>query len=487
MKKFMILATMASMVLGVSAKEVADSAVENFKRSSLYTIILKSDKQNKYFEEETKKAEANSDGLVSLAKSFVKKDGEENVNLFELPAQVFPNIPIPSQFNDHNLDVRVLDFDELKGNVTDAELAQYAPKKKSGGGFLGKMAKSAAGMETAGDDINAEFDNYAPAVLAKFFNTQNVPAGLIAKWFAYDENRPDNRWALDLIEDRGLYNFSKEDIMMAANDPALKAKISQTGYDMVNDTYVMAINLRFRSNQAIAQEAGNAAKAIGGMFGGAGALIGSAASAIGGVAAGEGYAVQAVTNLYKLKWNEDIENVFAEDIVGKNLSLQDLIDKGICELEFIGKESARSNVRQSITSKKPMSDLVRQATTKAIDKAIVELQNHHEQFRTAFPVVGGDGNGAIYARIGTKEGLNEKDEYEILEKQEDANGKTIYKSVGSVKAVKGKIMNNEEGAAEELDEKSSAADREAVERDYTEFKGKKGDYRGYYLRLKKKK
>lgn len=89
---------------------------------------------------------------------------------------------------------------------------------------------------------------------------------------------------------------------------------------------------------------------------------------------------------------------------------------------------------------------------------------------------------------GTKEGLNEKDEYEILEPNEDAKGHRTYKSVGTVKAVKGKIMNNAYGAEEDLtDPNISEADKEAINRRYSEFKGKKGDYSGYFLRLKKKK
>ena len=132
---------------------------------------------------------------------------------------------------------------------------------------------------------------------------------------------------------------------------------------------------------------------------------------------------------------------------------------------------------------------MQRATARAIDEAIIKLQNSHEEFRTVLPILGGDGNETIYSAIGTKEGLNEKDEYEILEKQEDKDGKTVYKSIGTVKAVKGTIWNNAYGAADEVaeNEKATDADRAALDYGYTQFKGKKGDYRGYYLRLKKKK
>ena len=201
-----------------------------------------------------------------------------------------------------------------------------------------------------------------------------------------------------------------------------------------------------------------------------------------------------MSHLYKLKWNEDLNQKFAVDMFEKNASIDDLIASGMCELEFVGKEKASANVRQSLFSDKPMRDLVKRATTRAIDAAIAKLQAKNEVFRTVMPIIGGDGNGTIYAAIGTKEGLNEKDEYEILEAQEDENGKISYKSVGSVKPVKGKIWNNVYGAEEEAAENAAKAeaknkdfDDSAVSLGHSEFKGKKGDFTGYYLRLKKKK
>ncbi len=257
---------------------------------------------------------------------------------------------------------------------------------------------------------------------------------------------------------------------------------------MISNTYVMAVNLRFRSYQAVVAEAAALAKGIGSQFGGIGSLAAQAASTAASAAAGDGYTVQAVSHLYRLKWNDDINQKFAVDIYGNNATIEDLVKAGICELEFVGTEKASSNIRQSLLSSSPISSLVKRATARAIDGAIIKLQNNHEEFRTVLPIIGGDGE-KLYAAIGTKEGLNEKDEYEILEAQEDANGKRTYKAVGTVKAVPGTIWNNAYGAEEEVASNPKAYDEEkaAVSYGYTQFKGKKGDFRGYYLRLKKKK
>lgn len=495
MKKTIILSAVALAACSINsaAKDVAtDSLVNNYMRSSLYTIILNSDAQNNYYEEETKNGEGASE-LMAIAKSVAKTDEKKNANdstsgsIFSLPAKLFPSIEIPNQFNDHNLEWRVLQFDSLQTFVTDADLEKYAPKKKSKGSGFAKFAKGAAGMNTTGNEINEQFDKYSPAVLNKFFNEKHVPELLIAKWYAYNPDG-EQKWSDAVVLERGKYNFTDAELERAANDLSLRAKIDQTAFDMIGNTYVLAVNLRFRSYQAIVAEAAKVADAVGSQFGTIGMLTSKAATAGASAASGDGYTVQAVSDLYRLKWNNDANQKFAVEIFEKNGSLQDLIDSGICELEYIGSEKASSNIRQSLFSDQPISSLVQRATARAIDEAIIKLQNNHEEFRTVLPIIGGDGT-VLYAAIGTKEGLNEKDEYEILEVNEDQNGKRTYKSVGTVKAVKDKIWNNAYGASDEVaaNAKATDAEKEAVNRSYSEFKGKKGDFTGYFLRLKKKK
>lgn len=494
LKKIILTAAILQVVAaGAWAKnEVADSVVQNFKRSSLYTILLASDTQNKYYEEETSKG-ADASELMSIAKSFAKTDQKKASNdsiegsIFALPAKVFTTIEIPTQFNDHNLQWRVINYDSIKGLVTEEDLTLYAPKKKSKGAAFGSFAKSMAGMSTKGDNINSEFDKYAPAVVNKFFNANHVPEEIIAKWYSYT---PDGEahWSDAFVLDRGQYNFTPDELAKAATDMSLRTKIDQTAFDLIGNTYVMAVNLRFRSYQAIVAEASAMAEAVGSQFGGLGSLASKVASAGASAATGDGYTVQAVSDLYRLVWNDDINQQFAVDVFEKNGSIEDLINLGICKLEFVGSEKSSSNIRQSLFSDKPISSLVTRATARAIDEAIIKLQNNHEEFRTVFPIIGGSGE-TVFAAIGTKEGLNEKDEYEILEAREDQNGAITYKPIGVVKAVKDKIWNNAYGAREEVEENTKAtdADRQALDYGYTEFKGKKGDYTGYYLRLKKKK
>ena len=475
-KKLLLLAGLIGFAGSVYAKTVAnDSLVNNYMRSSLYTLLLNSDELNKYFEEETKKGEGASE-LMSVVKTFANTDAKKAANedetgsIFALPAKVFPTIAIPNQFNDHNLQWRVINFDSIRNTVTDADIEKYKEfgKKKKKGAGLAKFAKGMAGMETAGDDLKGTYDKYAPAVINKFFESNNVAPLLIAKWYDYDPNSADH-WGIGTVIERGNYNFTDDELKKAAEDLSVQSKIDKTAFNMVKNTYILGVNLRFRSYQAIVAEAAALAEAAGSQFGSLGSLAAKAASAGASAAAGDGYTVQAVTDLYRLKWNDDLENKFSSEIFEKHATLDDLIKSGICELEYVGSEKSSSNIRQSLLSDKPISQLVKRATARAIDEAIIKLQNGHEEFRTVLPILGGDGD-AIYAAIGTKEGLNEKDEYEILEANEGKDGEIIYKAVGTVKPVKGKIWNNAYGAAEEVAENSKATeeDKAAVARKYSE-------------------
>ena len=284
---FIALATAVG-IPSVSAKSAAtDSLVNNFMRSSIYTILLNSKAQNDRYEKEAKEA-MNADAIMSLAKSIANTDAKKAANdssagtLFSLPAEIFPSIEIPAQFNDHNLEARVLDFDALRANVTDEEKNKYNPKTKNqkAGAFAKGIASGLLGGATGKSESSMvrvdEVDEYLPAVLHKYFAANNTAASLLAKWYNYDAANPASHWNMDLVTERGNYNFTKDDLARAATDQAMMNKVSQTAFDMINNTYVLAFNLRFRSYQAVVQEAAAMAKAAGSMFGGIGQLAATA-------------------------------------------------------------------------------------------------------------------------------------------------------------------------------------------------------------------
>lgn len=496
MKKTAIALVGLTAFASVASAEKAVSP-ENFLRSSIYTVLIQSDEQDRILEEEAQKEGSGTALIKSIANTEAKRAAnDDGVSTVKAPQLAFLNIAIPDQFNDHNLGIRTLHYETLLSKVTDEDraAAEAAQPKKKGGfgkalGSVGKGAAGAVGLDNPNWQFNSKFDKDAPAVLNRFFVENHVADSIVSKWFNYGNS--DNKWDMCLIQDRGTQGLSAEERSAAIARGMESNAIESKGRELLNNTYVVAINLRFRSNQAIVAEAEALAQAAGSQFGALGSLAATAAGAAAGAAAGDGFQVQSVAYLYHLVWNPEIETSFAENIFSKGASLDDLINSGLCKLEYVGKEKAGSSVRQSITNTTPQSVLTKRATERAIDASFAKLQEKYEMFRTAFPVAKSE-NGQIMARVGMKEGIEKGDEYELLEQQEDKNGNIVWKKIASVKPVEGQIWDNRAGAAEDRNEMSE--DEKNKETDftslgYTTFKGGKAnqDYTGYYLRLKKKK
>lgn len=488
-------AALIAAVIGVSAPAFANTDSEPvYMRSSLYTVLIKSDEQNARLQQQLDETKTNE--LIGTVKAIANTDAKKaandtlNIPKVQIPLAKFIEIPIPSQFNDHNLAARVIDYDAIKATVTPEEKEQYMEKKsnsKKFGGFAKGLAANTmakqAGTTNSAMLSTDDMEDYLPAVLAKSFIADKTAEGLVGKWFGYNGDS-EQKWDRDynLILERGLQNASAEDLAKAKNSGLASGTLAGKGFDLINNTYVLAVNLRFRSNQAVVAESQALAE---GMFGSVGKLAGAAASA----AAGEGFQVQALTYLYKLEWNDEIAANFAENIFDKNASLEDLVSAGLCKLTFVGKDKAGCNVRQSVLNTTPESELIRRATGRAIDNAITKLQTKHEVFRTIAPISKCDEDGTIYAGVGLKEGLTKGDKYDVLEAIEDPEtGRVTYKSVAVVEPDEKRIWDNRYGAAEELEEKAEDTDASAVNLGGSAFKGKKGkDYTGYFVRLKKKK
>ena len=105
---------------------VAMKAQEDLKfmRSSIYTILVNSEEQNTRLDKEA--MDVDPEGYAETLKAA----GISSLGV--LPKQVFPTIAIPEQFYDHNLPLRVLDFDEIITGITPEQAKEARPK---GGGF----------------------------------------------------------------------------------------------------------------------------------------------------------------------------------------------------------------------------------------------------------------------------------------------------------------------------------------------------------------
>lgn len=415
----LIVAGAAAAMMAVPATMRGDDP--KFMRSSIYTILVNSDEQNTRLDQEAQETDAEG-YAATLQESGLSSLGG-------IPKSVFPTLAIPEQFNDHNLEWRVLDFDQVTAGMTDDEAKAARPKGK-GGSATGKALLGAAvggltGANTSTMIRYEKVDDYIFAAVEKFLGEHKIADNMVAKWYNYNpEGTP--KFNPGLIMERGLENASAIDLAQANVNDDAKAMLSAQGFELINNTFVVAINLRFRNNKALAKE-------ISEMVGGAASAAGSNFGALGGLAT-------------------------------------------------LGAKKDKT---------KTLDQLASSATARAIDKALAKLQVENEVFRTVVPI-SSCSDGFIYAKIGSKEGLTPGDEYEILEQQQDPKTQKIsYKKVGSAKVEKGGVWFNTTGADELIanaEEKEAEEMKAAQDLNYSKLKcGKKNDFSGYYLRLAKKK
>ena len=196
-----------------------------------------------------------------------------------------------------------------------------------------------------------------------------------------------------------------------------------------------------------------------------GELIGSIANEI------AGYKVNIISYLYRLDWNEELLDQFLTEY-WIDASNPDPAKKAAFEasdlfsLSYVGYTmTSAENVSSKTFSQKPLQEQFLKVCTRALDKAIVELQREYDEFKIKVPIYAMNEDGTVSVKIGLKEGVTENSTYEVLMK-DMSSGVAEYVRVGMLKPVAGKIWDNRFGALEEaqmLEADRKAAEEEAAE------------------------
>ena len=393
---------------------------------------------------------------------------ESNFENSEVIGQSFRNMPVPEKYNDHNIPVRVFNtkdvpvgpedikaLEDAKAEAVGGAAAAGGKKKKGGfGKMMGGLVKGVASAATGGlVGGGADREVYA-AGANKLIIENKIGKQLVDKWFL-DAN---GNFSMNLISERGLYNYSAEDIAAAKESELGVSVLAQdSGTELLNSTFVIFNHFNYLPKDSVVAEMTKAASAIGALAGydisGAAALAGTAAT----MALGDGYFVKITSYLFKLRWSSEFQEIFWEKYWDKH-DVYAASDEFTCQ--YIGSEKAFANVKSSIFKNKPQEELIHMATVNAVDAVLAKLEKKYDVFKTKTPLIMKEGeNGEIIysAQIGMKEGLEAGDKYEVLEAvfNQETN-KTEYKRVGTLK-VSNQIWDNRFGADEELEAKGEAA------------------------------
>ncbi|MBR6054930.1 MAG: hypothetical protein IKP46_06285 [Bacteroidales bacterium] len=331
-------------------------------------------------------------------------------------------MPIPDKFNDHNIQPRVI--------------ISNAAKMKKGG-------------------KNKEAGNMAD--IDEFIATNKIPRDMIAKWF--DRNPETGAFDMNLVQDRGFYDASAADISAAEASTRNFAILGDAGEELIGKTFMIVNDITFVDKGEQSAKAAGAFHALGSIFG-SDALkdVGTLVNEI------DGFTVNITTYLYRLVWNDEVMGTFYKMYWISDGYLDDakkaaFENSDVFSLDYIGATTTSG----SITTSKSFSKLTKdqqmlKAVTRAVDKAIVELQRAYDEFKVNVPIgaISADGK-TVEVPIGLKEGVNEKSRYDVLMPSKDPDtGKVKYKKVAELKPVKGKIWDNRFGALEEAEMRAAA-------------------------------
>ena len=439
MRKILFLTAAISLCVHIAIAQQS-SDINQYRRSSLYTIII------------------DDDGLMDKSKASVIK-------------KTFTETPLPEKFNDHNLAIRIVNPKDFP--VTSSEIAAVKDTKPEGEDGISKEEKDKALM--------------LPATLMKFFNEKHIAQDLIAKWYNRSgsfNSSTSSFFDMELIKQRGLYDASEFDKQMADKSTRGIAMLADAGEDLINNTFVVAIHFNYINKEevgkAVASTTAKASNALSGTkLGGIARVANKAVKTTADVAA-KGYTVKATAFLFQLDWTDEVNATFYQDYYNAE-DLSEFYESGKFRLKYVGSVSDWSDVQSTAFSKKPEEELVRRAAIRSIDQSIAKLQKKYEPFRIKTPLFTTDPETA---HIGMKEGVEEGDRFEVLEKNMDPeSGKVTYKRVGTIKAEKGKVWDNRYAADEEQAEDAAQGEGSVQTINATTFSGgNKNMYPGLLIR-----
>lgn len=269
---------------------------------------------------------------------------------------------------------------------------------------------------------------------------------LVAKWFNRDKNGTFNT---NNIYEKGYYNVSAVDIQNAL----LSIRSSQdevilnVGEELIGNTYILINDIRYGDKRANREKkmstvigVGTALSAIPliGYFAGLGTI------ALGGHLANDysGFNVTVTSYLYRLDWTDNISLGFmgayytdSPDAAKKAAFNK---EKDLFTLTYIGNQTVHSS-NSNFKGVNDRESQIKLVCTRAIDKAIAQLQKEHPEFRVRAPLLS---TSPIRAHIGIREDITPDSRFEVLEISETAQGVPSYKRVAVIKPKKNRIWDN---------------------------------------------
>ena len=357
---------------------------------------------------------------MHLVDDFSFDNGDKVLNSYN-------KFQFPQNYNDHRIDLNKIKLSEYE--LTDEEKAASGKKKSLFGDASADAAKGAVEGRTGG--LVKVQDNSMVKLQLNKYNTSNKMAHeIIKKWFNIEE---DGSYNMATVTLRALQTKTME--MAAIAGASGTGGIDQMN-SLINNTFVVYTRLNYVSNaiaaEAIRQVAYQQVTKLPAMLQAKAYKVADKIYE----KTSEGFSVWTTAWLYRLKWDQDVFNLFLTTIdqEKKKIDLEKFAAANF-ELEFISQEKATSLVTFSLKKEdkgRTEQDVFDLSTIRNMDKVLVKLQKKNDIFKPIFPL---RDNFSLAA--GKKEGIEGGETFEVLETK---NGK--YKRIGTMKVDKKRVWDN---------------------------------------------
>ena len=260
---------------------------------------------------------------------------------------------------------------------------------------------------------------------------------LVAKWFNQDKAGTFNP---NQILEKGYYNVNASDIQTAIySHKTQEGVIYDAGEDLIGNTYVLVNDIQYGDKRRNKEKRMSGAIALSAI-----PFVGMVAMPVAGILTNDysGFNVTVTSYLYRLNWTKEISDGFynayytATPDANKKEAFKN--QKSLFTVSYIGSQTVHSQ-NSNFKGVNDRESQIRLVCTRAIDKAIAQLQKERPEFRVRTPLLS---TSPITAHIGIREDVTDDSRFEVLEVGETSDGRTTYKRVAVIKPKKGKIWDN---------------------------------------------
>ena len=355
---------------------------------------------------------------------------------------------IPETYDDHNLSVRVINWD---GEKYDLVLQKFGKPK---GLNLDSLAQT---MEIVPDPkLPIEKMSVLRVNTDMFLSNNHIASRLVDQWF--NRNPYTGVCNMDRVNAAVGLSTQAADIDMSNRLSGGIGRVQdQVQKDLLGRTFVLV-------NEIHVIDHSNRGKTWGLITGLAMTALAVATSSDGKISQStqddiaatanlisswKKCALKVRTQLYQLVWDdpeiEFFDNCYSDSTdYAKARFFEENRNK--FRLNYLGMAESKGGKTSFGDQEVSAVTLIKAATFRAIEDNIVDLQREFPQFRVVSPIEKVQDN-MVYVPIGTREGVNSDSKYEVVEPEVKEDGTVTYKHICNLKPKSNEIWNNKFEAA----------------------------------------